>query len=99
MRLKIIVFFIIIFQLFVTQSLHAATLQGRILCEDGRTYPETVTIEIPIQGGPLKITSDRYSHYSVTIQPGRYIFIIKEQSFDVFVYPQNAPRDFYLPCK
>jgi len=85
--------------LIMANGVLAATLEGRVLCDNGSPLPGPVQITIAKSGGAITVDTNSYGQYSVSLEPGRYVFTINEKRFQVYVYPQNAPRDFYLPCR
>jgi hypothetical protein len=98
MRLVTLVLIFIVFQLVIVPPLLSAILRGRVLCENGKPFPYPVKIEVREYPTILPVT-DENGQYTLTLPPGRYTFGIEGRSFDVFIYPQNTPMDFYLPCK
>jgi len=98
MKRVMFVLIFIVFQLVVVPPVFSAILRGRVLCENGKPFPRPVKIEVRGQPAISPVT-DENGQYSLTLPPGRYTFRIKDKNFDVFIYPQNGPMDFYLPCK
>jgi hypothetical protein len=76
----------------------AATLRGKVLCENGASIQKSVSIAIRGHGTDLTLSTDDRGNYAVVIPAGTYRFVIENKRFEVFVYEENAPKYFYIPC-
>lgn len=94
MRLKRIIFLMVIFQFMLVLPLHAGTIEGRVMCNDGK----------PLRQGTIRVLganhhTDNDGYYSIRLKKGRYSFKIEGKRFKVRIYPYDTPRDFYVDCK
>lgn len=89
---------IVVLSTCLTVTALAATLRGKVLCENGAAIQKSVGIAIRGHGTDLTLSTDDRGNYAVVIPAGTYQFVIENKRFDVFVYEENAPKYFYIPC-
>ena len=93
-----IVALIVLLSTCLTVTALAATLRGKVLCENGASIQKSVSISIQGHGTNLTLSTDDRGNYAIVIPAGTYRFVVENKHFEVFVYEENAPKYFYIPC-